>query len=92
MKRFLWNKHTKVVLKCTFGGFCILAGLVMLVTPGQGLLTILLGVYLLADHIPFFDRIKSKLQQKFPKTTQYLHQKIESIKHRFFKNPPDEKT
>jgi len=82
------KQQIKTVLKCVLGGCCILAGIVMLVTPGQGLLTIFFGVYLLADHIPFFERLKIKLQEIFPKTTQYIHQKQENIKKHFLKKAP----
>ena len=82
------KQQMKTVFKCVLGWFCILAGIVMLVTPGQGLLTIFFGVYLLADHIPFFERLKIKLQERFPKTTRYIHQKHEGIKKRFSKKAP----
>jgi hypothetical protein len=83
MKRLIWNRHTKIILKHTLGWICILAGTVMLITPGQGILTILIGVYLLADHVPAFGRLKIWLQGKFPKATDYIHRKGEHIKARF---------
>ena len=83
MKKLIWNRHTKIVLKHTLGWVCIAAGIIMLVTPGQGILTILVGVYLLADHVPAFGRLKMRLQAKFPKTTDYIHRKVERIKERF---------
>jgi hypothetical protein len=55
----------------------------MLVTPGQGILTIFLGVYLLADEIPLFGRLKTRLQHKFPKATTYIHQKSERLRAKF---------
>jgi hypothetical protein len=88
MKRLLWNKHTRLILRHLLGWFCILAGLVMLVTPGQGLLTLIMGVYLLADHVPFFGRLKKKLQPRFPKATRYVHQKGEQIKAKCSKSDP----
>lgn len=39
-----------ILLKNLLGGICILAGILMLVLPGQGLLTILVGVFLLDFH------------------------------------------
>ena len=46
MKKLIWNKHTKLVLKHALGWFFIAIGILMLVTPGQGLLTLLAGVLL----------------------------------------------
>ncbi len=83
MKRLLWNRHTRLLLKHAAGWFCLVAGAVMLVTPGQGLLTMLLGVYLLADEIPFFARLKARLQQRFPRATDYIHRKGGEIRARF---------
>jgi hypothetical protein len=83
MKRLFWNKHTKRLLKHAAGWFCIAAGLIMLITPGQGLLSILIGVYLLADEIPFFGRIKAWLEHRFPKTAQFVHKKGEQMHARF---------
>ncbi len=80
MKRLIWNKHTKLLLKHVAGWFCIAAGLIMLITPGQGILTLLIGVYLLADEIPLFGKIKAWLQHRFPKTADYVHRKGEQWK------------
>ncbi|MEA2067778.1 MAG: PGPGW domain-containing protein [Verrucomicrobiota bacterium] len=86
MKRLIWNRHTKLVLKHLAGWFCILAGAVMLVTPGQGILTLLIGVYLLADEIPMFGRIKAWLQHRFPKTADFVYRKGEQLRVRFQSN------
>lgn len=83
MKRLIWNKHTKLVLKHAVGWFCIAAGILMLITPGQGILTILIGVYLLADHVPIFGRLKEWLHHKFPKTSRYVHRHSEKLRARF---------
>ncbi len=82
MKRLIWNKHTKRALKHVFGWFFIAIGIIMLVTPGQGLLSILIGVYLLADEIPAFGRLKGWLHHKFPKTSEYVHHLGEKLKTR----------
>lgn len=74
MKRLIWNRHVKLVLKHLFGWFCILAGLIMLITPGQGILTLLLGIFLLADHIPAFGRLRNWIVHRFPRTAAYVHQ------------------
>jgi len=83
MKRLIWNKHTKLVLKHTLGWFCIAAGILMLITPGQGILGILIGIYLLADEIPLFGKIKAWLHRKFPKSSDYIHRKGERLRARF---------
>ena len=83
MKRLIWNKHTKLVLKHATGWFCIAAGLVMLITPGQGLLTLIIGIYLLADEVPLFGRIKAWIHRKFPKASSFVHEKGEKLKAKF---------
>lgn len=87
MKRLIWNRHAKLLLKHAAGWLCIVLGLVMLVTPGQGILSILVGVYLLADEVPMFGRLKARLQRRFPKATDYVHTKGEKLKARFHKEP-----
>ncbi len=86
MKRLLWNKHTKRVLKHLAGWFCIIVGIIMLITPGQGILSLLIGIYLLADEIPLFGRIKAWTQHRFPKMTDYVHRKGEEIRRKFKTN------
>ena len=88
MKRLIWNKHTKLVLKHLAGWFCIILGIIMLITPGQGILTILIGVYLLADEVPLFGRLKEWLQHRFPKTADYVHRKGEQMKAKFHHKKP----
>ena len=88
MKRLIWNRHTKLVLKHVLGWFCIALGIIMLITPGQGILTVLIGVYLLADDIPIFGRLKVWLHHKFPKTADYVHRKGEQLKAKFHRNKP----
>jgi|GEM_PF-2575253 len=83
MKQLIWNKHTKLVLKHVAGWFCIVTGVIMLITPGQGLLTILIGVFLLADHVPTFGRLRDWLHHKFPKTADYVHHQGETLRARF---------
>ncbi|MDF7824993.1 PGPGW domain-containing protein [Pontiellaceae bacterium B12227] len=89
MKRLIWNKHTKLVLKHLAGWFCIVAGLIMFITPGQGILTVLIGVYLLADEIPLFGRIKAWLEHRFPKTADFVHKKGTQMRARFHKEKQD---
>jgi hypothetical protein len=87
MKRLIWNKHTKLVLKHLLGWFCIVVGLIMFITPGQGILTVLIGVYLLADEIPMFGRLKQWINHKFPKTADYVHRHLEKLKARMHREP-----
>lgn len=89
MKRLIWNRHIRIVLKHVAGWFCIAAGILMLITPGQGLLTILLGILLLADEIPLFGRLRDHLQRKFPRATDYLHHMKAKLRAKFHagKNP-----
>ena len=83
MKRLIWNKHTKLVLKHIAGWFCIVTGVIMLITPGQGILTLLIGVFLLADEIPLFGRIKNWIQHRFPKTADFVHRKGDQMRAKF---------
>jgi len=80
VKRLIWNRHTKLVLKHAAGWFFIVTGLIMLVTPGQGLLGIIIGIYLLADEIPLFGRIKDWIHRRFPKASEFVHHKGERLK------------
>ena len=86
MKRLIWNRHTKLLLKHAAGWLCIVLGLLMLITPGQGILTLLLGIFLLADDVPLFGRIRTWLQHKFPKTADYVHRKGEQLRAKFQRN------
>ena len=88
MKRLIWNRHIKPVLKHVLGWFFIAIGIIMLITPGQGILSILIGVYLLADEVPMFGRLKVWLHCKFPKTTDFVHHKGEQMKAKFHKKEP----
>jgi hypothetical protein len=83
MTRRIWNKHTKLVLKHALGWFCIVAGIIMLITPGQGIFTLLIGVFLLADHIPIFGRLKAWIYRKFPKAAAFVHHKGEQLRVKF---------
>lgn len=92
MKKLIWNRHTKRVLKHLCGWFCIVAGVIMLVTPGQGILTLLIGVYLLADEIPLFGRIKDRLQHRFPRASKFVHEKSERLKDRLHRHHGQDST
>ncbi|MBT8041699.1 MAG: PGPGW domain-containing protein [Pontiella sp.] len=83
MKKLVWNRHTKLLLKHAAGWFCIALGIIMLISPGQGILTILIGVFLLADHVPVFGRLKAWLQHRFPKTADFVHRHGERLHAKF---------
>ena len=83
MKHLVWNRHTKLVLKHIVGWFFIVSGVIMLITPGQGILSIVIGIFLLADHIPLFGRIRDWIHRKFPRMTAYVHRKNEQLHHLF---------
>ena len=91
VKKLIWNRHTKIVIKHITGWLCLVLGLLMCFTPGQGLLTILLGIYLLADDIPFFHRLKIRLEKRFPKATSYGHRKAEQLRALFHRNSDSKK-
>ncbi|MDZ8117943.1 PGPGW domain-containing protein [Pontiella agarivorans] len=91
MKRLIWNRHTKLIAKHVAGWFCIIVGLIMCITPGQGLLTILLGVYLLADEIPLFGKIRDYLERRFPKAAAFVHRQRRKLTEKFGrKTTPDD--
>lgn len=90
MKKLIWNKHTKLVAKHAAGWFCIVAGLIMCITPGQGILTILIGIYLLADEIPLFGKIRDWLEHRFPKTAEFVHKQKDKLHARFHRSKPED--
>lgn len=85
MKRLIWNRHTKRVVKHAAGWFCIAVGLIMFITPGQGILTVLIGIYLLADEIPMFGRLRDRIEHRFPKATEFVHKQKDKLHARFHK-------
>jgi len=50
----------------TLGGFLILAGLIMLLVPGPGLLAIALGLGLIAPDVPFAARLLDRVKDRLP--------------------------
>ena len=52
-------------LAAALGGILVLAGLVMLVTPGPGLLTILAGIAVLGRQYHWARRLLHKLREKW---------------------------
>jgi len=91
MKRFIWNRHTKLVLKHVLGWMFIAFGIAGLFLPVlQGILFLIIGSLLLADHIPFFAKIRDWLHHRFPRTAEYVHGKREHFRKKFRKkNKPN---
>jgi len=67
------KRYLVAILRNTLGVVCILAGIIMLMTPGQGILTIILGFSLLQfrgkkkivawmRRLPMMERIAQKLE------------------------------
>ncbi|QBG47651.1 hypothetical protein EGM51_09690 [Verrucomicrobia bacterium S94] len=88
MKRLIRNKHARLIAKHIAGWFCIVVGIIMCITPGQGLLSILLGIYLLADEVPLFGRIRDGLERRFPKATTFVNRQKQKLHNRFQKEKP----
>jgi UPF0716 family protein affecting phage T7 exclusion len=60
----------KRVLMLIGGGLLVVAGLVLLVLPGPGLLLIAIGVAMLASEVPAVRRWLNKLIEKLPISEQ----------------------
>lgn len=84
MKRLIRNKHTRLVLKHILGWFCIILGVIQGFLPFlQGWIFVAMGVFLLADHIPFFGRIRNWIQHRFPELTRRVHETTERIREKY---------
>ncbi len=87
MKRLIWNKHTKLVLKHVAGWFFLVLGIAGCFLPIlQGFIFLAIGVFLLADHIPFFGRIRDWIHHRFPNMTKRVHRLGERFRARFHRN------
>ena len=87
MKHLVWNKHTKLVLKHVLGWLFIVLGILGCFLPIlQGILFLAIGVFMLADHIPFFGRIRDRIHRKFPHLTVRIHAMGERFKARFHRD------
>ena len=71
--RSIWNvdmviatavHHTKRIVKIAIGFVLLLAGLVMLVVPGPGLVTIVLGLALLATEFLWARQLLARIKGK----------------------------
>ena len=61
-----------------------------LINLEQGILTILLGIYLLADEIPLFGRIRDGLEHRFPRAASFVHKQKQKLHDRFHKEKPED--
>jgi hypothetical protein len=84
MKRFIWNKYTRLMLRHILGWLCILIGVIQGFIPFlQGWIFIAMGIFLLADHVPFFGKIRAWIHRRFPNLTQRVHDIAEGIRAKF---------
>lgn len=60
------------IVKGVVGGVIVLAGIVMLVTPGPGIITILIGLGILATEFHFARRLLNRLRRR-PADTEARH-------------------
>jgi hypothetical protein len=54
------------VIRMGAGSFLVVLGIVLLVVPGPGLLTIAAGLVLLAEDVPFAARLLEKVRKRLP--------------------------
>lgn len=54
------------LVSMTVGSFLVLAGLVMLLVPGPGLLSIVLGLGIMAPDVPFAARLLDRVKDRLP--------------------------
>lgn len=85
------NKKLKRLLKLTAGWLFIILGVLGLFLPFlQGILFLLIGLFILAQELPWAARLLEKLKARFPKVTQSLHDAEEYVKrflHTLMTNP-----
>jgi len=66
--------HWTSLLRMAFGVFFLFLGVIGLFLPVlQGLLFLVIGVALLADHIPVFARIRNAIYRRFPRVEHAVH-------------------
>ncbi|MDV6029106.1 MAG: hypothetical protein F9B45_03155 [Phycisphaera sp. RhM] len=84
-------RWTGLLAKNLAGGILILAGLVMLVLPGQGLLTILVGILML--NFPGKHLLEKKLAGLPPvfKSINWIRRRWNVAPIKLTRHPPDEK-
>ncbi len=66
----------------TFGVLFLVLGVLGLFLPVlQGILFLVVGVALLADHIPVFARIRNAIYRRFPRFEHAVHRVRERCRH-----------
>lgn len=58
------------VIKGLLGGMIVILGVVMLVTPGPGIVAIFIGISILASEFPIARRLLNKLRRRAPEREQ----------------------
>jgi uncharacterized protein (TIGR02611 family) len=70
------RRKTKKILTSVAGGLIIIGGLIMLITPGPGWLTIILGLGLLATEYAWAHHLLSKAKDYYEKTKKKALKKV----------------
>lgn len=81
MERFkhYWHKAprpARQAIVAIVGGVCILAGLVMMVTPGPGWAAIFLGLAILATEFERAERVRNSIYERFKDIIEKAKNKI----------------
>ena len=84
--RFIWRR-TKTIVIFVVGVVLIVAGLIMLVVPGPGLLVIVAGLAVLATEFAWAEAMLDKAKEKASQAGSAAKKGIS----RFRKKQPDEK-
>jgi len=76
--------HWTSLLRMTFGVLFLVLGVIGLFLPVlQGILFLVVGVALLADHIPVFARIRNAIYRRLPRVEHAVHRVRERCRRRF---------
>ncbi len=68
LKKFLRHHRVKTIITLSVGWTFIVLGILGLFLPFlQGIIFLAIGIALLANHIPFFAKIRDKIYHKHPK-------------------------
>lgn len=74
-----FKKWTKIIL----GAICLLSGIIMLATPGQGILFILIGFKLLREEVPWLHTAWLWIRRHLPPSWVARGDKIHDRAHRW---------
>ena len=79
MKRIFINRHTRHVIRHALGWLFLVLGIAGCFLPIlQGILFLGVGIWLLADYIPWFAKLRDYLKRRFPRA----HHTVESFKEK----------